>query len=137
MAPRTLDRLRPVIRHPDRNITCVSHIDPRLWQWCKEEAKRVSQKIGANGKHPIRAWQILDLALREFRDRIVAEAVPRTCYYLKDGQGPFYGVQAAMDALGVSKKKRPHHNRYDRLSASLKAQIIEKQEVQNGASEGS
>jgi len=43
-------------------------------------------------------------------------------YYLKD-RGPFQTVQAAMDALGLDKDKRPKHNRWDRLSTQLKEQI--------------
>ena len=37
--------------------------------------------------------------------------------------GPYATVQEALDALGLPKDKRPHHNRYDRLSAKLKKSI--------------
>jgi len=45
-------------------------------------------------------------------------------YYLKDGRGPYADIQAAMDEMGVDKENRPHHNRWDRLSTTLKEQII-------------
>jgi hypothetical protein len=44
-------------------------------------------------------------------------------YRLKDGRGPFATVQAAMDAMGLDKSTRPQHNRWDRLSTSLKDAI--------------
>jgi hypothetical protein len=44
-------------------------------------------------------------------------------YYLKDGRGPFADVQLAMDAMGVDKTNRPHHNRWDRLSTEYKDAI--------------
>ena len=40
-------------------------------------------------------------------------------YYLKD-RGPFQTVQAAMDAMGLPKDRRPKHQRWDRLSSRLK-----------------
>lgn len=47
-------------------------------------------------------------------------------YWLKDDRGPFVDVQAAMDEMGLDKQSRPHHNRWDRLSTSLKEQILRK-----------
>lgn len=44
-------------------------------------------------------------------------------YYLQDGRGPFSDIQAAMDAMGLDKETRPHHQRWDRLSTQLKEQI--------------
>lgn len=44
-------------------------------------------------------------------------------YRLKDGRGPFDSVQAAMDAMGLDKATRPQHNRWHRLSTSLKDAI--------------
>lgn len=44
--------------------------------------------------------------------------------YLTDGRGPFANVQAALDALGLPKEKRPNHNRYSRLSKELQNQIV-------------
>ena len=44
-------------------------------------------------------------------------------YWLKDGRGPYSDIQAAMDAMGLDKETRPHHNRWDRLSTQLKEQI--------------
>ncbi len=44
-------------------------------------------------------------------------------YYLQDGRGPFGDVQTAMDELGLDKATRPQHQRWDRLSTQLKAQI--------------
>lgn len=44
-------------------------------------------------------------------------------YYLQDGRGPYADIQKAMDAMGMDKEERPHHNRWDRLSTSLKNQI--------------
>lgn len=39
------------------------------------------------------------------------------------GAGPFGDIQAVFDAMGMDKEKRPHHNRYDRLSSDLKEKI--------------
>ncbi len=47
-------------------------------------------------------------------------------FFLDDGRGPFNTVQEAFDALGLDKATRPNHNRYDRLSAALKAKVIRK-----------
>jgi len=47
-------------------------------------------------------------------------------YYLKDGRGPYPDIQKAMDAMGLDSEKRPHHNRWDRLSTQLKEQIQRK-----------
>lgn len=47
-------------------------------------------------------------------------------YWLKDGSGPFADIQGAMDAQGMDKENRPHHNRWSRLSGQLKDQIIQK-----------
>jgi hypothetical protein len=44
-------------------------------------------------------------------------------YRLKDGRGPFDTVQAAMDEMGLDQATRPQHNRWDRLSTSLKDSI--------------
>lgn len=44
-------------------------------------------------------------------------------YRLKDGRGPYDTVQAAMDEMGLDKATRPQHNRWDRLSTSLKDSI--------------
>ncbi len=46
--------------------------------------------------------------------------------FLQDGRGPYGSVQEALDALGVPAEKRPHHNRYDRLSNEWKQKILEK-----------
>lgn len=43
--------------------------------------------------------------------------------FLATGEGPFEDIQAALDALGIPKKQRPNHNRYNRLSQKLQAQI--------------
>lgn len=54
-----------------------------------------------------------------------AEAAPvGVGYYLKDGRGPYADIQAAIDEMGIDKENRPHHNRWDRLSTTLKEQII-------------
>jgi len=44
-------------------------------------------------------------------------------YFLKDGRGPFEGIQDAMKELGVPEANRPKHTRYDRLSAEWKGKI--------------
>lgn len=46
-------------------------------------------------------------------------------YKLKDGRGPFATIQLALDAMGADKVNRPLHNRYDRLSKKLQAEIIQ------------
>ena len=52
-----------------------------------------------------------------------AAGKPEWEYYLQDDRGPFSDIQAAMDAMGMDKEERPHHNRWDRLSTQLKTQI--------------
>ncbi|KKM70279.1 hypothetical protein LCGC14_1442370 [marine sediment metagenome] len=44
-------------------------------------------------------------------------------YFLKDGRGPFAGIQDAMTELGIPESDRPNHKRYDRLSADWKDKI--------------
>ncbi len=44
-------------------------------------------------------------------------------YFLKDGRGPFAGIQDAMTELGIPESDRPKHKRYDRLSAEWKEKI--------------
>ena len=44
-------------------------------------------------------------------------------YFLKDGRGPFSGIQDAMKELGIPESDRPKHTRYDRLSADWKGKI--------------
>lgn len=46
-------------------------------------------------------------------------------YKLKDGRGPYANIQLALDAMGADKVNRPLHNRYDRLSKKLQAEIIQ------------
>jgi len=52
-----------------------------------------------------------------------AAGKPEWEYYLQDDRGPFSDIQAAMDAMGLDKETRPHHQRWDRLSTQLKTQI--------------
>ena len=62
---------------------------------------------------------------------VTTVSIVRCYFYLAGGQspvpgsvpGPYATVQEALDALGLPKDKRPHHNRYDRLSAKLKKSI--------------
>lgn len=58
--------------------------------------------------------------------KVEPEAKAKEQFFLEDGRGPFDTVQAAFDALGLDKATRPTHNRYDRLSAALKAKVIRK-----------
>lgn len=44
-------------------------------------------------------------------------------YFLKDGSGPFEGIQKAMDALGIDKAKRPQHTRWHRLNKEIQGKI--------------
>ena len=43
--------------------------------------------------------------------------------------GPFKTIQEAMDAIGLDKATRPLHNRYDRLSKKLQAEILQEKKA--------
>jgi len=49
-----------------RNVVCLSHMDPELQKWCKDEAERRHQ---ANPKKPYGIWMIVDEALRDFKKK--------------------------------------------------------------------
>ena len=51
-------------------------------------------------------------------------------YVLADGRGPYATIQEALDAMGVDKKKRPQHNRWERLSGDLQKQIVMREKAQ-------
>lgn len=67
MTTETESQLRPggALKWPDRNTITISHLDPVLWEWCKEEAARLSKTAGGT----IRAWQVLELAVQDYHDR--------------------------------------------------------------------
>lgn len=48
-----------------RNVVTFSHLDPELQEWLKEESKRRTQETGVK----VWAWQLVNTAIREFRER--------------------------------------------------------------------
>lgn len=44
-----------------RNVITISHLDPKLHQWLKDEAARRS------GDHKVYAWQILQEAVQHYK----------------------------------------------------------------------
>jgi len=48
-----------------RNVVTLSHLDPELHEWLKEEARRRTQDSGVR----VHAWQLVNTALREFKAR--------------------------------------------------------------------
>lgn len=49
----------------NRNVYTVSHLDPELQEWFKEEAKRRTHETGIR----VWAWQLFNIAAREFMER--------------------------------------------------------------------
>jgi len=48
-----------------RNVVTLSHLDPELQEWLKEEAHRRTQETGIR----VCSWQLVNTAIREFRER--------------------------------------------------------------------
>lgn len=86
---------------------------------------------------PVEAGEEEEKAEKEARERIAKTPAPAAAqpeetaapkageweYVLEDGRGPYPDVQTAMDAMGMDKDDRPHHNRWDRLSKAMKEKI--------------
>ena len=111
-----------------RNVVTLSHLDPELHEWLKEEASRRSQDSAR-----VSLSSIVQEAVRRLRDeceRNPVESLPLfnhgPGFYLRDGQGPFVDVQTALEALGIPPEERPKHNRYERLSEKLKCLIVKR-----------
>lgn len=49
----------------NRNVVTLSHLDPELHEWFKQEAQRRTQETGVR----VHAWQLFNTAAREFRER--------------------------------------------------------------------
>ena len=49
----------------NRNVVTLSHLDPELHDWLKEEAQRRTQNTGVR----VHAWQLANTAIREYRGR--------------------------------------------------------------------
>lgn len=107
-----------------RNVVTLSHLDPELHEWLKDEASRRS-KDGAR----VSLSSIVQEAVRRYKAE-QESSLPLfnhgPGFYLRDGQGPFADVQTALEALGVPPDERPKHNRYERLSEKLKCLIVKK-----------
>lgn len=128
----------------NRNVVTLSHLDPELHDWLKQEADRRSKP-----RNKVSFASLVEIACRRLQTFIlenpgVSLSQDGNClpllnhgpgFYLKDGQGPFADVQTALEALGIPPEDRPKHNRYDRLSEKLKEQIIKRnnhEEVTHG-----
>ena len=98
------------------------------------------QLRGAKTVEPLRGTKVAESPQVEVEEPVMVTTVSVDLYrlvktvptyYLEGDQspvpgsvpGPYATVQEALDALGLPKDKRPHHNRYDRLSAKLKKSI--------------
>ncbi|MBA7601840.1 hypothetical protein ES703_08924 [subsurface metagenome] len=104
-----------------RNVVTLSHLDPELHEWLKDEASRRS-KDGAR----VSLSRLVEEAVRRFKADCEQNPEGGPGFYLRDGQGPFADVQTALEALGIPPDERPKHNRYERLSEKLKCLIIKK-----------
>ena len=120
-----------------RNVVTLSHLEPELHEWLRDEANRRS-KDGAR----VSLSSLVEEAVRRFKADCERnwrcqppqiEAGPG--FYLRNGQGPFTDIQTALAALGIPPEQRPNHNRYDRLSEKFKSLIIKgnnREEVSRG-----
>ena len=54
-----------------RNVVTISHLDPDLQQWLKDEAARRSARTGRR----VGYWHVMDEALREYRERAEEKAL--------------------------------------------------------------
>ena len=54
-----------------RNVICISHLDPDLHQWLKDEAARRTAQTGKR----VAFWQVLDEALRDYKERSEEKAL--------------------------------------------------------------
>ena len=93
------------------------------------------QLRGAKTVEPLRGTKVAEPPQVEVEEPVMITTVRVSIapyyFYLEGGlspvpgsvPGPYATVQEALDALGLPKDKRPHHNRYDRLSAKLKKSI--------------
>lgn len=48
-----------------RNVVTLSHLDPELQEWLREEARRRTKETGVR----VHAWQLVGMAIREFKTR--------------------------------------------------------------------
>lgn len=55
-----------------RNVVVLSHLDPELHDWLKEEAKRRSEAAG----HRVGWYLVFNEAVRAYRDNMVNAPVP-------------------------------------------------------------
>ena len=56
---------------PPRNVICISHLDPDLHQWLKDEAARRRVQTGKR----VAFWQVLEEALRDYKERSEEKAL--------------------------------------------------------------
>jgi hypothetical protein len=106
-----------------RNVVTLSNVPVELHEWFKRLAAQETEKQGKR----ITFCDLVVEAMEEYKadhqDGSGDGPNGHYEYYLKDGQGPFKDIQSAMDALGMDRDDRPHHNRWGRLSEDLKAKI--------------
>ena len=48
-----------------RNVVTISHLDPELQQWLRDEAHRRTEETGTR----VHSWQLVNTAIQEFRER--------------------------------------------------------------------
>ena len=53
-----------------RHVVIISHLDPELHKWGKDEAARRSQ----DGS-PVHFWQVIEEAVRDYREKCEAKEV--------------------------------------------------------------
>jgi len=51
---------------PLRNVVCISHIDPKIHDWFKQEATRRSQQAGKR----VALAKVIGQALLEFKEKL-------------------------------------------------------------------
>ena len=54
-----------------RNVVCISHLDPEIHQWLREEAARRTADTGKR----VAFWQVMDEALRRYKEKFEEKAL--------------------------------------------------------------
>lgn len=127
---------------PAAQVIEESEASPELKEKAKAELESLEAEVETEGKvteptgtaeaqapapavspEPVEEKPYVPMPESEVGKERLAQATGEWEYWLKDERGPFTDIQAAMDEMGLDKENRPHHNRWDRLSTSLKEQI--------------
>ena len=112
-----------------RNVVSLSHVDPDLEQWLKEEAER-RKELALPGRY---FYELVNIVLEGFKERIQDRDHD---YYLKDGRGPYYFIAECLDVLGVPPESRNEDwGHWENLPDEYRSQI-KRRDVSGSAKQG-